>query len=242
MRNEDYDERHLNQFFHCESEIKGTIIDIYPMVEDLVKNLCQTLLCMPNIINLISKNPQASLRRLKDVSEVAIFPKITFDEAVQILCKNGSHNCVINTETGRDITALGENQLAKYLNFFTPFWITHFDRDRVPFYQKPDIDNSNKVINADMLFPKIIDDSFGGEVVGCGQRQDNPEEILDSLKRQGLSFEPYEWYINLRKQPGYGQTSGFGLGIERFLAWALCRSDIKDVIIYPRLKNKITYP
>ena len=88
---------------------------------------------------------------------------------------------------------------------------------RVSFYQAPDPDNANKVINADLIFPPIIKDAFGGEIVGCGQRQDNCQKMLESLSRQNIKSEHYEWYINLRKLPTYKITSGFGLGVERFI-------------------------
>ena len=66
--------------------------------------------------------------------------------------------------------------------------------------------------------------------------------MMDSLARQNIKSEPYEWYINLRKLPNYKTTSGFGLGIERFITWSLCRDDIKDAILYLRLKDFETYP
>lgn len=101
--------------------------------------------------------------------------------------------------------------------------------------------NSDKVISADLLFPPLISGSFGGEIVGSSQRQDNEIEMLESMKRQNLNPEPYEWYLNLRRQPNYSTISGFGLGVERFLARSLCRGDIKDMIVYPRLKNLRTF-
>jgi len=169
-------------------------------------------------------------------------PEITFDEAVNALIESGNKTLVNFTEFGRDISSEGEIKLAELFNFDIPFWIRNYDRDRVAFYQKPDPNNLNKVINADLIFPSIIKDSFGGEVVGCGQRQDDRNEMMDSLTRQNIKSEPYEWYINLRKLPGYKITSGFGLGIERFITWSLCRDDIKDAILYPRLKDVETYP
>jgi asparaginyl-tRNA synthetase len=123
-----------------------------------------------------------------------------------------------------------------------PVWITGFDRDTVAFYQKPNPENLEKTVNADLIFPPLSLNGFGGEIVGCGQRQDTPEEMYESLKRQGISAEPYEWYIDLRRQAGYGTSSGFGLGIERFIAWALAKENIRDVALYPRLKNIISYP
>ena len=122
----------------------------------------------------------------------------------------------------------------------TPIWMNHFDRDRVAFYQKPFM--RDKVINADLLFPPLTKESFGGEVVGSGQRQDDVNEMHESLKRQVLDFKPYEWYIDLRRLENYKSTSGFGMGVERFITWALCRDSIQDVILYPRLKNIVSYP
>ena len=170
------------------------------------------------------------------------FPKITFDEAVNLLLQSGIAGLVNNTLSTRDITAKGEIELFKILKISTPLWVMNYDRDRVPFYQKPDPANKDKVINADLLFPPIIKGSFGGEIVGCGQRQDSADEMYESLQRQNVSSAKYEWYINLRNLPGYATTSGFGLGVERFIAWALCMDDIKNVTPYPRLKNVLTYP
>ncbi|MEK7069840.1 MAG: amino acid--tRNA ligase-related protein, partial [Patescibacteria group bacterium] len=163
-------------------------------------------------------------------------------EAVEILIKNNKDDLVNFTNNGRDISFAGEVELMKILNVKTPVWIKGFDRDRVPFYQKPDPNNSNKVINADLLFPPITNDSLGGEIVGCGERQEDARAMYESLARQGVSHCPYDWYIELRKISNYKTTSGFGLGIERFITWAPGKNDIKDAIIYPRLKNVLTYP
>lgn len=112
----------------------------------------------------------------------------------------------------------------------------------MPFYQKPNPENTDQVINADLIFPPLLENSFGGEIVGCGQRQDNEQEMRESLDRQGISSDSYLWYINLRSLANYKTTSGFGIGIERFITWALCRDNIRDTILYPRLKNVSTFP
>lgn len=158
------------------------------------------------------------------------------------MVESGNKNLVNFTESGRDISSEGEVKLAEVFNFKTPFWIRNYDRDRTAFYQKPDPANLDKVVNADLIFPPIIKDAFGGEIVGCGQRQDDCQEMTDSLARQNIKSEPYEWYINLRKLSYYKPTSSFGLGIERFITWSLCRDDIKDAILYPRLKDVETFP
>ncbi len=242
MRGENYDKRHLNQFYHCEAEIKGTLKDIKMVAEGYVKIMTEALLLMDNIIKKISRNYEATKTALNKLLEKKKFDEISFDEAVEILEKHNKKEYVNYTDKGRDIRAQGEIELMRILGITTPLWIQNFDRDRVPFYQKPDLNDSNKVINADLLFPSIIETGFGGEIIGSGQRQDNVEEMYESLKRQNLKSEPYEWYIDLRRQEGYSPTSGFGLGIERFIAWALGLNDIKDAIIYPRLKNVLTYP
>ena len=242
MRGEKPDKRHLNQFYHCEAEIKGDIEQLIPMIEKYIKILAEALILMPNILERISLNFWKTTVTLNKVLELKKFPEITFDEAVNTLVESGNKTLINFTESGRDISSEGEIKLAEIFNFDTPFWVRNCDRDRVAFYQKPDPNNSDKVINADLIFPPIIKDAFGGEIIGCGQRQDVCQEMTDSLARQNINPGPYEWYINLRKLPDYKTTSGFGLGIERFITWSLCRDDIKDAILYPRLKDVETYP
>ncbi len=242
LRGENPDKRHLNQFFHCEAEIKGELHELIPIIENYIKALSRGILEMKNITELISVNGNKTESVLKEIVNTKTFKKITFDEAVNILIKDGKEDTVRFTEHGRDISSAGELELIKLLKTKVPVWITNYDRDRVPFYQKPNPKNTKEVINADLIFPPLLKDSFGGEIVGCGQRQDSVLEMYESLKRQNLSPEAYEWYINLRRLPNYEVTSGFGLGVERFITWAMGRDDIKDSIIYPRLKNIITYP
>ena len=238
MRGENPDARHLNQFFHCELEIIGNLEDLIPIVEKYIKFLCETVLLMDSSINKISSNSKKTKEILKKVIKLDSFPEITFDKAVNVLIKNKKKKYINFTNHGKDISNKGEIVLMKILKIDTPLWIKYFDRDRTPFYQKPCSENKDKTINADLLFPPITKNAFGGEIVGSGQRQDNPKEMYESLKRQNnISTKPYEWYIDLRRFSNYQTTSGFGLGIERFIAWALAKDNIRDVIPYPRLKN-----
>lgn len=243
MRGENPDARHLNQFFHCELEMLGGLDDLIPVIEGYIKTLSNMILLMPNITKKISKNPSLTDKTLKKLISTKKFPEITFDDAVKLLIKNNKKSCVHNTKKGRDISSEGERELMKILKADMPIWLKYFDRDRVAFYQKPHPKNNNIAINADLLFPPIIEGAFSGEIIGSGQRQDDPNEIYESLKRQnGISPKPYEWYIDLRRMKNYRTTSGFGMGVERFIAWALCKESIRDVIIYPRLKNINTIP
>lgn len=242
MRGENPDKRHLNQFFHCEAEIRGDLNDVMNFAENYVKYLCQGMSLSENIIAKLSRDKRKSLSILKKTAQKKRFKQITFDEACQLLRDNGHDEFINDTPKGRDISSSGELALMKLLRTDTPIWITRFDRDRVPFYQKPDPQDSSKVLNADLLFPPLFEGSFGGEILGAGQRQDTADEMYESLSRQGLKTTPYEWYIDLRNNPDYSVTAGFGLGIERYIAWILGYDSIQDVILYPRLKNVLTTP
>jgi len=242
LRGENPNRRHLNQFYHCEAEILGEMNKMIPIVDGYVKFLIETVYKLPNLIKKISEDYAATSGAIESIRNSKCFPKITFDEAVKLLSENGYDSLINKTEHGRDIVSEGEVVLSRMLGHKTPFWICDYDRDRVAFYQKPDSKNPNKVINADLIFPSLLESSFGGEIAGAGQRQDNPDEIMESLKRQNIDAKTYEWYINLRKLSGYKTTSGFGLGIERFITWILCIDDIKKSIPYPRLKNIKTCP
>ena len=242
MRGEDPDKRHLNQFYHCEAEVVGSLDQLKPLIQGYVGFLAETLLSMKNILNLLSIDYDITIQKLSSLTDVTQYDEISLEDVVKILRDNGLDDCVFKTLHGKDVSNAGEIKVAEILKIKRPFWITNYDRDRVAFYQKPCRRDPNKVINADLIFPRIIEVSFGGEIVGAGERQDNKDDIYESLRRQGLDSGPYEWYINLRGLKNYHTTSGFGLGIERFIAWVLNMDDIKNTILYPRLKNIMTYP
>lgn len=240
MRGEVPDARHLNQFFHCEAEIVGTLEDLLPFVEGYIKALSYTFIALTPIIELMSVDFIKTNEVMHSIVSVNSFKRETFDDMFSWLQGNQSFYTV--DDFGRNITNLGEVALVENKGSGLPIWLCNYDRDVVPFYQKPNPRNAHTVINADLLFAPIVEGGFGGEIVGSGQRQDTPEEMMESFSRQKISSVPYEWYMKLREHSHYKITSGFGLGIERFIAWALGYPDIKDVIHYPRLKNIKTLP
>ncbi len=243
MRGEDPDARHLNQFFHCEAEIVGTLDDLTPIMEGYIRALASILIALDPLIKIMSANYPMTKKALEKIVEAESFKSISFDAGYDLLQQTkATKKYTKKGEFGREINSDGERFITQSIGSVLPIWMKGFDRDTVAFYQKPDPKNTSKVINADLLFPPLTDDGFSGEIIGSGQRQDNPQEMVESLRRQGINPAPYKWYIDLRRQPGYRTTSGFGLGIERFIAWSLGYKSIRDVILYPRLKNIQTIP
>ena len=242
MRGENPDSRHLNQFYHCEAEILGDLNDIKDLSERFIKYISNGVLELDNHLFILSRDYQKTKSTLKILAHSNSIQEIKFDDACKLLEDSGFTDSINYTDHGRDISSRGELELMNLLDTRLPVWLTHFDRDRVPFYQKPDPNNPSRVLNADLLFPPIIESSFGGEILGAGQRQDRAHEIIESIKRQDLDSEPYNWYIDLRNHPRYTTTSGFGMGIERYITWLLGLDDIKLALPYPRLKNVETNP
>lgn len=237
MRGEDPDKRHLNQFYHCEYEAQENFEDTRKVAEKYVKTLIKLIQLMPNTIDRMAASPQKTRQIIEESLAIKNFPVITFDEAIEILKKNNKSGLVRNTPHGDDMTAMGEVELLKILKAKTPVWVKYYPRSRVPFYQKPIEDNNSRVLNADLLCPNLLENSFGGEILGMGQRQNLTEEIYESMRLQNIDPYPYEWYIDLRRMPKYKITSGFGLGIERFISWVLGLDDISKAIVYPRMKG-----
>jgi asparaginyl-tRNA synthetase len=222
FRGEKPDNTHLNQFYHAEAEIPGTLEDVISEIESLLFHLAKRLESQSLVQLSYLDNFTRPIRQ------------ITFDDAVKIL----DNNCefVDFQEYGRNITKAGEIELCKILGNI-PLWVIKYDRDVVPFYQQPDSNQPDKVLNADLLVP-ANKTGLGGEILGCGQRQSTSQEIIVSMKRQGVeNIGQYDWYLNLRNEAQYKTTSGFGLGIERFLAYLLDKASIAEVCLYPVAHN-----
>ena len=196
------DDRHLNQFYHCEAELRGDYQKCMSISEGLVKHvLSKVVVKHSNGKNLV--NLKKNLKILKKCVNKK-FPVVTLDEAEKLLSENGIANLIKKKTFGRILTNEAELKVADIVGGgIYPVWITKYDRDTVAFYQKPDPDNPERVLNADLVFPSLKG-GFGGEIVGSGQRQNDMDEIIISMKRQGIKqIGNYEWYLNLRKHKDY---------------------------------------
>lgn len=229
FRGEQADSRHLCQFYHSEAEIHGDLDDIITLVEDYIKYLSK------QIVVKLGKELQDIIGDISHIKKMATynghFPKITFNEAEQLLEKhygNEIHKYIEYNNGWRNITSAGEQAIMKIYDGIV--WITNYDILTVPFYQQFDKENKATTKNADLLFGI-------GETVGCGERHCDYNELLESLKVHGVKSEDYDWYVNMKKLFPL-KTSGFGMGTERFLMWVMKCDDIRNMQICLRFNDK----
>lgn len=226
FRGEDMDERHLNEFVHSEVEIPGTIDDIMNLAEDYIKHM---------ISYLIDHNSEEILKITGDIGHLKSalnrkFVKISHEDALTEL-KNIENATEYVCDDVHRITKIGEKYLlSKYGDFL---WQTDTPWALVPFYQAKQ-PNGKSAYASDLL-------AGIGEILGCGQRVLSVADLDESLKEHNVDPSEYEWYREMRQIKEI-QTSGFGLGIERFILWILKHDDIRDCTLLLRDHTNITTP
>lgn len=159
---------------------------------------------------------------------IAPFPRITYDEAVEFLQGEG-----FDFTWGEDFGAPHETKIAE--SFDKPVFITHYPTELKAFYMKPDPAKPEVVLCADLIAPEGY-----GEIIGGSQRIDDPKLMEKRFSQHKLPREAYEWYQDLRK---YGTVphSGYGLGLERLVAWICGLNHVRETIPFPRMLNRL-YP
>ncbi len=227
FRGENSDKRHLNQFYHSECEIVGELTDVIGLCEDYIKYMTRYIISRDYYKDNISEK---KLLEVESIINQEKFQQISFYDAVDLLRDNnikglGSIDDIIT------INSVGEKWLIKY--FGGAVWLTHFPHKGVPFYQAYDKNDPDLALCADLLIGM-------GETLGCGERADF-KEVVKSLDEHKVNPEEYEWYIVMKENFPL-KTSGFGLGIERYIAWLFDIDDIRKIPYVYREKNKIIYP
>lgn len=223
FRGESHTTRHLNQFFHSEAEIRGDLSMAMSLVEDYVKFLSEAMLSRTGIeLEKFGIGTDHIEQMIKVCGKI---PRISYREAKRILGDDKVYWGALpgNCET---ISCEGEKALMERLGGIV--WLTHFPTNSVPFYQASS-DCSEFALCGDLLFGI-------GEVVGCGERHSTGAQALKALERHKVDPKQYGWYIKMKDRYPM-KTSGFGLGIERYLLWVLKHNDIRDLHIMPRLKG-----
>jgi len=214
--------RHLAEYWHVEAEEAfSTMDDLMCLEEDLVSHVCQN----------VAKQCRKELKGLEvDAGKLAKvkppFSRITYGEAVERLRKKS-----FKIKWGEDFGFNEEKALAEE---FGPLFVYAYPKKIKAFYCRTYRENPEMVMSVDLIVPNI------GELSTGGAREDDKRELLKRLEEFGLRQEDYEWYIDLRK---YGTVphTGFGLGVERLLAWILDLENIMDTIPFPRTIRRF-YP
>jgi asparaginyl-tRNA synthetase len=132
---------------------------------------------------------------------------------------------------GKDLGGSDETIIS--LMHETPVFVTHYPRQAKAFYMRTDRSNEKVVENFDLLAPGGF-----GEIVGGSAREEDYNRLLERIKAEGYGFENYNWYLELRK---YGSVphGGFGLGVERTVAWITGEKHIRQCIAFPRMMDKV---
>jgi asparaginyl-tRNA synthetase len=216
--------RHLTEFWMIEPEmafweLPGTI----ELAEALVCRIVREVLekCAQQLLTL--ERDVAALR-----NTVSPFPRITYSDAVKILNDRGTA-----FNWGDDFGADEEAILSQA--FDRPLFVTHYPSDIKAFYMKRDDRDPRLALAVDLLAPEGY-----GEIIGGGQREDSLDKLEERISAHGLDRAPLEWYLDLRR---YGSVphAGFGLGIERAVAWITGIHHVREAIPFPRLMDRL-YP
>ncbi|WP_110962074.1 asparagine--tRNA ligase [Bacillus safensis] len=217
--------RHLIEFWMIEPEMAFVEFnENLEYQENYVSHVVQSVLenCKVELHTL--DRDTAKLENIK-----APFPRITYDEAIKFLQEKGFDDI----EWGDDFGAPHETAIAE--SYDKPVFITHYPTSLKPFYMQPAPDREDVVLCADLIAPEGY-----GEIIGGSERVHDLELLEARLKEHGLDQETYKWYTELR-QYGSVPHSGFGLGLERTVAWISGAPHVRETIPFPRLLNRL-YP
>jgi asparaginyl-tRNA synthetase len=227
--------RHLMEFWMVEPEVAYCDLEgVMEIEEQFVSYIVQT--------TLKERAPElAALGR--DVSRLAKitppFPRISYDEALDAVRQvrdrtdDPEQKKLLEIEWGTDFGAPHETAVAE--SFEKPVFVHHFPAVFKAFYMEPTPGRPEVCESVDLLAPEGY-----GEIIGGGQRMSRVEDLENAIQKHHLPREAYAWYIDLRK---YGSTphSGFGLGVERTVAWICGLDHIRETIPFPRMLNRL-YP
>lgn len=216
--------RHLMEFWMVEPEMAFyNLYDMMDLAEDMIVYILKRIL----------EEGEKELKELgRDTSILKKidhpFPRITYDEAIKILKKKG-----FEINWGGDFG--GDEETAISEEFDKPVFVHHYPAEMKAFYMKPDPENEKLSLSADLLAPEGY-----GEIIGGGERIDDYDLLYERMVKENLPIEDYKWYLDLRKYGGCPH-SGYGLGIERTLAWIAKLPHVRETIPFPRLLYRI-YP
>jgi asparaginyl-tRNA synthetase len=210
--------RHLTEFWMCEPEVAfADLNENMDLAEEMLEYIVQTVLVE---MKEELKTFERDTTKLENVKRP--FPRISYDEAVDILKEND-----VDFEWGNDFGAPDETVIVK--QFDRPVMIHRYPAAVKAFYMKRDLENPKLALAVDVLAPEGY-----GEIIGGSQREDDLDELLKRIEEHKLPAEVFEWYLDLRK---YGSVphSGFGIGLERTVSWICGLEHLREAIPFPRM-------
>jgi asparaginyl-tRNA synthetase len=216
--------RHLLEFWMVEAEAAFYTLDgVMELAESLVRMVVARVVA--------HQEPQLRLleRDLALLQQVAgPFPRLSYSEALELLRQEG-----LNLQWGDDLGGDEETVLSQ--KFARPVLVHRYPKEAKAFYMEPDPADPRLVLCVDMLAPEGY-----GEIVGGSLRIHDLDTLLTRLREHHLPQEPLEWYLDLRR---YGSVphGGFGMGIERLVAWICGLHHVRETIPFPRLLDRM-YP
>ena len=216
--------RHLMEFWMVEPEVAFLEFDgLCRLAEEFVCYLTARVLerCREEL-----KALERDTAKLEQV--VGPFPRLTYTAAIDLLRQAGAA-----IQWGDDFGGDEETQLAS--RFERPLLVTHFPASFKAFYMQPAPDNPDLVLGLDLLAPEGY-----GEIIGGSQRIHDHDLLVARIEQHHLPVAAFQWYLDVRKYGAFPH-SGFGMGIERFVAWMCGLSHLRETIPYPRMLYKI-YP
>lgn len=210
--------RHLTEFWMVEPEVAfADLNDDMDLAEEFLEYIVQTVLKDKEEELKVLERDTTKLQNVKRP-----FPRIHYDEAVEILKKNGVDFQWGNDFGGGDETIISEQ-------FDRPVMVHHYPAEVKAFYMKRDPNDERYALAVDVLAPEGY-----GEIIGGSQREDNLNILLQRIKEYNLPQSAFEWYLDLRR---YGSVphSGFGLGLERTVSWICGLDHLREAIPFPRM-------
>jgi asparaginyl-tRNA synthetase len=222
--------RHLTEFWMVEPEVAyAELDDIMLLAEEFISHLVQSAVA----------NRKADLETIgRDVTKLANikppFPRITYDEAVKMLQEGHAKGQVeAKFEYGGDFGSPDETYISS--QFDKPVMVHRYPAKVKAFYMEPDPQRPELALCVDVLAPEGY-----GEIIGGSQRIGNYELLLKRIREHNLPEEAFKWYLDLRKFGGVPH-SGFGMGIERAVAWVCGLEHVRETIPFARTLTRI-YP
>ncbi len=211
--------RHLSEFWMAEME--AAWLDLHDITE-IAKDEIRFIL--KEVLNNHKRELEILGQDIKKLEHIAKsdFPTITYTEALKILKEKSK----MDIQWGKDLRTIEEDELMKH--FDTPVVVTNYPIEIMAFYKPRDIKDPKTALCFDMIATEGY-----GEIIGGSQRSIDIQEMTKRLKDMGENVDNYQWYFDLRR---YGSVihSGYGLGVERVVAWICGIDNIKDAIPFPR--------